>query len=330
MKSMVQHIEYLLTRHDCVVVPGWGAWIVQSVSAVVAGNAAPLPPRRWLSFNASLSHNDGMLAHSLMRAEGCGYDEAMAQIAAEVSSWRVALQGGRCVELGNIGSFSTEEGLLLFKESPRSVVNASLAMLPPVALTPLAELPQEEADDVPSGWQPVQEPSLARRVFAAVASVAAIVVLLLFISTPIDNYPTQNDYASIVATELFAASSQTQAVTAEAAPVPESGVETPAVAVAVADELPAKREPAPEVAMDVVPRYILVVGSLPSYALAEKQIGQFRASGVTDPLYIYDNGGKSRLYIAGYATLAEAQQHLEAVQRDAASPYEGVWICRTR
>ena len=79
---MVQHIEYLLTRHDCVVVPGWGAWIVQSVSAVVAGNAAPLPPRRWLSFNASLSHNDGMLAHSLMRAKGCGYDEAMAQIAA--------------------------------------------------------------------------------------------------------------------------------------------------------------------------------------------------------------------------------------------------------
>ena len=210
------------------------------------------------------------------------------------------------------------------------MVNASLAMLPPVALTPLAEMPQEEADDVPSGWQPVQEPSLARRVFAAVASVAAIVVLLLFISTPIDNYPTQNDYASIVAADLFAASSQTQAVTAEAAPMPEPGVETPAVAVAVADELPAKREPAPEVAMDVVPRYILVVGSLPSYALAEKQIGQFRASGVTDPLYIYDNGGKSRLYIAGYATLAEAQQHLEAVQRDAASPYEGIWICRTR
>ena len=82
MNNVVRHIEYLLTRHDCVVVPGWGAWIVQSVSAAVIGNAAPIPPRKWLSFNAALSHNDGMLAHSLMRAEGCSYDEAMAQITA--------------------------------------------------------------------------------------------------------------------------------------------------------------------------------------------------------------------------------------------------------
>ena len=331
MNNVVRHIEYLLTRHDCVVVPGWGAWIVQSVSAAVIGNAAPIPPRKWLSFNAALSHNDGMLAHSLMRAEGCSYDEAMAQITAEVSSWRVALQAGQSVEVGHIGSFSCENGApLLFKESAHSVVNASLSMLPHITLLPLSEMPQEDADVVVSGWRQVQEPSFVRRFFGVVASVAALVAVLLFISTPIDdNYPTQNDYASIVAAELFAPSLPVEAETSEAEPAMASEKELLPVAVAATIEVQSD-EAEHEAAVDVVPRYILVVGSLPTYALAEKQVGQFRASGVTAPLHIYDNGGKARLYIAGYDTMAEAQQHLAAVQHDAASPFEGIWICRTR
>lgn len=334
MKCIVQHIEYLLTRHDCVVVPGWGAWIVQSVSAVVADDAAPQPPRRWLSFNASLSHNDGMLAHSIMRTEGCSYDEAMTRIAAEVSSWRTALQEGQDVTLGHIGSFCYENGgLLLFRESAYSVVNAPLSMLPHIAMLPLAEMQQEEVDVVAQGWRQVPKPRFVRRFMSAAASVVALVVVLLFISTPVDNYPTQNDYASIVAAELFAASPLTEAA---------SSVETEFVAAPVEEVAPdvtaetteqgigVESEPSEAKSDVAVPKYILVVGSLPTYALAEKQIGEFRAAGVTAPLYIYDNGSKARLYTAGYDTLAEAERYLASVQRDEASPFVGIWICRTR
>lgn len=326
MKTVIEHIEYLLTRNDCVVVPGWGTWVVQYDHALFDGSHSLVPPRRWLSFNASLKHNDGMLAHSLMLADGCTYDEAMARITGEVECWEAALRDHGSVVLGNIGGFEQQQDAsMLFTESPHSVANVALALLPVITLQPLAC--SQETDDEPAQWQQPLRPRLVVRALKAVASVAAIVAVLLFISTPIDHTPAGTDYASMVAAELFAAApadipAPASSVASEAAPQHSSVTAT----VASCRETTAS---VAEVPADALPRYILVVGSLPSHRLAEKQIEQFRASGVTVPIHIYEHGGKARLYIEGYNTMNEAQGRLNAITSDPHSPFVGIWICKT-
>ena len=77
MISIVEHIEYLIARHDCVVVPGWGAFIAQYEASSVSALGRWQNPGRQISFNSALSYNDGLLASSIMQREQCAYEIAM-------------------------------------------------------------------------------------------------------------------------------------------------------------------------------------------------------------------------------------------------------------
>ena len=76
MITICEHIEYLLRNHDCVIVPGWGAFIAQYQPASFTEDGQMLPPSRLIGFNASISHQDGLLASSVMRREKISYDAA--------------------------------------------------------------------------------------------------------------------------------------------------------------------------------------------------------------------------------------------------------------
>ena len=67
MISVLDHIEYLTHKHDCVIVPGFGAFI--SRNSCVKYNGMISAINRNISFNASVDYNDGLLISSLMRRE---------------------------------------------------------------------------------------------------------------------------------------------------------------------------------------------------------------------------------------------------------------------
>ena len=141
MKNLVSHIQYLLTQHDCVIVPGWGAMIVQHTSALVEADNTLTPPRKWISFNPLLSHNDGILAHSVMRAMQCNYAQAMKFIEQDVASWRKILQTEKSVEWQGIGRFDLEQNnSIIFVESNESIVNVALTILKPIELPLLVDV----------------------------------------------------------------------------------------------------------------------------------------------------------------------------------------------
>ena len=88
MFSIIEHIEYLLTRHDCVVIPGWGAFIANYDTASYDDSRKLMErPHRTIGFNANVNHNDGLLAQSLMRREGLTFDEAMRFITDSVTTF---------------------------------------------------------------------------------------------------------------------------------------------------------------------------------------------------------------------------------------------------
>ncbi|MBR5725613.1 MAG: hypothetical protein IKX56_02650 [Muribaculaceae bacterium] len=111
MFSIIEHIEYLMTRHDCVVVPGWGAFIANySPSRYDAESEVLEHPRRAVGFNADVTHNDGLLVQSLMRREGMSFDEATRYIADSVASYRQQLAADTEVSMGRLGFFRRNDG----------------------------------------------------------------------------------------------------------------------------------------------------------------------------------------------------------------------------
>ncbi len=109
---LTQHIELLLTEHTCVVVPAFGAFIVQHSSAKMQGDTL-LAPHALVAFNAQLVHDDGLLISAYARVAKVKYPEAKRMVATDVKDLCEHLQQAP-VALGRIGSFQLIEEKLIF------------------------------------------------------------------------------------------------------------------------------------------------------------------------------------------------------------------------
>lgn len=117
--KMEQHIAQLLYRYQCVTVPGFGAFLTEIQSAQWDQSAnAFYPPKKLVSFNAYLKHNDGLLASHISQMEKTSYETALQDIQKEVSLWKNALLNNQNIVLHNIGTVSlNHEGSLVFEAS---------------------------------------------------------------------------------------------------------------------------------------------------------------------------------------------------------------------
>lgn len=101
------YISRLLYRYDCVTVPGFGAFLTEFQSArLLEGSHGFYPPKKRLSFNAQLRHNDGLLANHIALSENTTYEVAVTAIANEVSIWKNILDVNGKFTLKNIGELS--------------------------------------------------------------------------------------------------------------------------------------------------------------------------------------------------------------------------------
>lgn len=99
-----QLIGDLLLRHNCVVVPAFGGFVARQTSASLDPvNGVMLPPRKSLLFNKQLINNDGLLIASLAKESGISYNEAAAEIQAQVESWQKLLNSGERITLDRVG-----------------------------------------------------------------------------------------------------------------------------------------------------------------------------------------------------------------------------------
>lgn len=104
MDRLALHIEYLLLRHDCVVVPGCGAFINVCHSALEdTDNGVMNPMTCEARFNPALSHDDGMLATSYARRERVSFAEGREMVRASISNLRDALALDGEVTIGRLG-----------------------------------------------------------------------------------------------------------------------------------------------------------------------------------------------------------------------------------
>lgn len=117
MESLQLHIEYLLTRHDCVIVPGIGAFIATETEARIDfENGTITPRRREISFNSSVVSDDGLLSHSIARRNHISFEDAHRQLLAMTEKLRGDLQQEGEVSLGMVGKLLMDsEGYISFR-----------------------------------------------------------------------------------------------------------------------------------------------------------------------------------------------------------------------
>ena len=245
MERLALHIEYLLLRHDCVVVPGFGAFINVYHSALEDSKTHTFQPMTTeVRFNSALKHNDGMLATSYARRERVSYAEGREMVRVAVSDLQdtLALEGE--VSIGRIGRIRTDKsGNLTFHPllTPRRL-SAALGYLPvkrhapavevaPAAATaftetetaePVVEYPIRKFDTDRNYYIPIN------KMFARMAaSFAVVAVLCLSLILPFTR-DYHEDQASVVPVKALttAVTKASQQIQAEQQPAPATEPET--------------------------------------------------------------------------------------------------------
>lgn len=194
MISMIEHIEYLMLSNDCVVVPGFGAFIAQYTSSNnCAQNSTFTSPKRSISFNASINHNDGLLANSIAKKALIPYAEALKQIEKSTTICRQALSDGSEVPFGRLGFFiSNAEGHIEFIPFHHELANDDFFGLQSFSFPTLAERNAQVAtEETVSETYSEPEINIGRRNWFShkavqiAASIVMLVCLTFAFSTPI-------------------------------------------------------------------------------------------------------------------------------------------------
>lgn len=109
------YIKELLYRYDCVIVPNFGGFVSNKISAQYhADSQIFYPPSKQLGFNSHLTHNDGLLANYIASSEGISFDQANCKISEIVSEWQATLTK-KSLKIEPIGSLSyNSEKQLIF------------------------------------------------------------------------------------------------------------------------------------------------------------------------------------------------------------------------
>lgn len=107
MEQLALHIEYLLLRHDCVILPGFGAFI----NARCAAHYNPftdrwIPMTKEVRFNQAVNHDDGLVANSYARKYSLTFHEARTLLNSDIKELRYLIENDGEVSLGRLGYIS--------------------------------------------------------------------------------------------------------------------------------------------------------------------------------------------------------------------------------
>ncbi|MDC8005037.1 SPOR domain-containing protein [Aureisphaera galaxeae] len=141
--QLASYIKDLLYRYECVIIPGFGAFLTQNHSARIDGASHTFyPPGKTISFNRQLQTNDGILANYVASVENCSYELALQKIRNFTGTVSLELSEGKTVTLKNIGDFFlNHEKTVQF--TPESVENFNTASF---GLTSFVSPPMQRAE----------------------------------------------------------------------------------------------------------------------------------------------------------------------------------------
>lgn len=328
MTSISLHIEYLLTKHDCVILPGWGAFISQRSKAISEeDNSLIKRPSKHYIFNQSVNHNDGMLAHSIIRKDGISYDEANREIEDFVSSLKKQMSVDGTVAIGKVGCFHNVEENIVFEPYRRNNICDDNFGLADVTIKTLSQLLQANADSK-SEYENRQSNvviGFGKKFIQIAASIAVLICLTFVLSTPL-SFESTTEYASInSALKIKTAENSIQLRQDGVLSIALPKIDDDAKIDDAESEHEATKAEIKAAATDeklAMPhnekgKYYLIVASLESKAQADKYLAKH-----SDDLRIIEGNGHYRIY----AAQSNSYKTLKQISEQIADKYPNSWI----
>ncbi len=118
MSLLEKIIGDLLLQHNCVVVPSFGGFVAQRISAKIDSEKGTItPPRKAVLFNKQLINNDGLLVSAFAQESQLSFEQAQTEIQQLIQEWNSRLKMGGRVTIDRVGNlFFDQEHNLCFEQ----------------------------------------------------------------------------------------------------------------------------------------------------------------------------------------------------------------------
>lgn len=180
----VEHyIAELLYRYNCVMVPQFGAFLANKVGAQIdLVNNTLYPPAKVLSFNESLTTNDGLLVSHMANAKKIPYEEMLNLVLNTTKNWSITLDSGKELVLEGIGKlWLGEERKIQFEpDTGCNYLSSSFGFSSFTATPVLREVLKEEVktleERIPFTITPEQRTNLGSKTWLKYAAMFLLMV----------------------------------------------------------------------------------------------------------------------------------------------------------
>lgn len=314
MNRLVSHIEFLLHEHNCVIIPEFGGFVVNSIHSRVENGTEFCAPTCELVFNRDLTYNDGLMAQSYMKTYQLSFESSTLEIQKGVRELKHRLHDHKHVVLGQLGSFTMQEDKR-FVYKPAPFDRPSFFGLDRAVLKPLAVV---QPNVVP--LNPSARDKKMQVTGISVAAVAVIAVLLLLL--PMSDSTTRPHTARMLSeTEWFRPKqpvSQQQAALQDL-PTTEHGNEDTALAV---DNPPGVKDAVtPEGS-----QFYIVMGVFTGNETATKLNNELKEKGFTRT-GLLERSGRIDVYAASFTEEDAAKIYLKEIHGKYPA-YADAWILK--
>lgn len=330
MLRIVTHIERLLLVHDCVIVPKFGGFVLQTIPSIHRMEEYTFcPMRKEIVFNVTLQHTDGLLSESYMQIYDVNYKKAQRMLEEDVDKLKAILQEQRRVSLGVIGAFALgEEGQIIYTSGETELYNIDSYGLPMFHFPALQSVSVEREEmgiSIDKKKKDTLYIPVNRKFLRVVGASVAAVALFLLISTPVKDVNQSAYTASFIPREMVSC-----ATVAEF-----SSVETPEVVLLpegeVVDIQPTEvktivveKKELPTVAAKM---FYIVIGSFPTENQADDYISKVDRTICAHVSKVARNG-KFRIYADKFDNREQAEDYLATLRKT--EKYKDSWLFISR
>jgi cell division septation protein DedD len=318
--DIIGYIRELLSGHDCVIIPDFGAFIGNYASARLdSATNTFFPPSKKISFNVNLTHNDGLLIGRISALSGLNYSDARDLVEEFVKDTRKKISRGERVSFSEIGSFThNNEGNIQFEPD----VHANY-LLDSYGLDSFQFNPLEKYDvrkKILKQAEPVRNTS-TRKILWRAAVIVPILGILVAIPFTTDIFRAKTQQTNLNPLASIEFENNRQAI--DKTTVDSTLVLKPADAPVLT---PATAEISQPAEVKTIPSenhagYSIIAGSFKSRANANYLAKKLEADGY-QPEIVDGPNGFLRVSVKTLPSLSEATETQENIARN----YPGTWI----
>ncbi|MFV0329882.1 MAG: SPOR domain-containing protein [Dysgonomonas sp.] len=295
--ELFKYLEFSLPVHNCVIIPDFGGFILNSEPTSLLVNGL-VPPRFSVVFNPDLKHDDGILVNLYKKDGNLSYNVASQRLKESVKELKRELLAGKAVNCGRFGYLSADENNKTVFTANKFLIFPDSYGLKQVELRRLINIER------------VSEVSTSRfSLRHTLGGVAAAAIALFLFAVPsinikdnsIQKYNQQAGFVSSLSTSLK--------------PVLEQNVQNEDVEKPYVDKQVSLRT------------YYIIVGGEDSKFQADRLLEKVRNNGLKNASIVQSD--RYRIYVASFTDKTEGESFLEVFRKENPQ-YSTAWLYSKR